>query len=498
MKAMRFRWGLWLAACLLFAGKPVTAWSTTAVAEPFNTAPDPAWWTLSDDASWDASSQSIYLTHAVNDQTASIFWPWKFQTDWFDASFDFWIGGGTGGEGFAFAWVKEKNFLGEGGPSLGLGGLDGYAIRFDTYSNAEGEPENYIAFSRVTPEGIEDLVVNASVPQMEDVLDGAGNPAPFHVEMWLQGNRLNVSLSNLTAAMPILRTTIFDFEIPDYEASDSYFGFTAATSDANNIHAVDNVVIHEIEMVPTHRFLSGDLVTLSAAAEEDAIAYTWQQVAGQPIVTLDCTNPPLGVSHFIAPNVEIPVILTFELTVEFPDRQETDAVNIEIVPAGPPGVPEWVRVLPIHLGFTLVWARVPGADDYFLVTEPVWDPIGPLHDTRYTFRNLEEGITYRVTIIAENGFGQSPPGPPVSVTVMRNLALPAACLILRRSVAEDAAELCVVPPFEGPYVVKYCDDLSAGRWQPVSGIQWPLSEPQCILDDIRGIRQRFYRLETAQ
>ncbi|MDP2895775.1 MAG: fibronectin type III domain-containing protein [bacterium] len=427
MKAMRFRWGLWVMAAALLAAVPTAAHGANAVAEPFTTAPDPAWWTLSGDAAWDASSQSIFLTHAVNDQTGSIFWPWKFQTHWFDASFDFWIGAGTGGEGLTFAWVKEKNFLGEGGSSLGVGGLDGYALRFDTLSGGEGEPGNYVAFSRVTPEGIQDLIVNPNVPEMQHVVNGAGNPAPFHVELWLQANRLNVWLGNPTAETPVPQTVVFDFEIPDYEAADSYFGFTAATnSGAHNIHAIDNVVIHEMEMVPTYRFLSRDLVTLSAAAGEGAIAYTWRQVAGQPSVTLDYTNPPLGVSHFIAPKMQIGTILTFELTVEFPDRQETDVVNIEIEAAGPPPGLEWVRVLPIHLGFTVMWAPVPGAEMYELTIEPAWGWDIQVYDMQYTFRNLEEGKWYTVTITAVNGFGESPPSSMIGVIVMRNLALPAA------------------------------------------------------------------------
>jgi hypothetical protein len=65
-------------------------------------------------------------------------------------------------------------------------------------------------------------------------------------------------------------------------------------------------------------------------------------------------------------------------------------------------------------------------------------------------------------------------------------------------IAEDTAELCLDPGFEESYTVEYCDDLLTGSWQLISGIEWPLGEPRCIVDDVRGVRQRFYRVGVAR
>ncbi len=140
MKASRFVRGFPLIAILSLVATPTAQMPLTAVGEAFDTQPDPAWWSLGGAAAWDASSQAILLTDAADDRAGSIFWLRQMGSYVFHASFDFWIGGGSGGDGLTFAWVKGPDFLGGGGESLGFDGLDGYAIRFDTHSNGAGEP----------------------------------------------------------------------------------------------------------------------------------------------------------------------------------------------------------------------------------------------------------------------------------------------------------------------------------------------------------------------
>lgn len=57
--------------------------------------------------------------------------------DAFELSFSFEMHGGSGGDGFGFAWVEETDTTAEGdlGGSLGILGLTGYAVEFDMWPN---------------------------------------------------------------------------------------------------------------------------------------------------------------------------------------------------------------------------------------------------------------------------------------------------------------------------------------------------------------------------
>jgi hypothetical protein len=61
---------------------------------------------------------------------------------------------------------------------------------------------------------------------------------------------------------------------------------------------------------------------------------------------------------------------------------------------------------------------------------------------------------------------------------------------------EDTLEMCVPAYRWSPLTVQYCDDLAQGNWLPIPGVAWPLTESRCVVDDIRGIRHRFYRLKA--
>lgn len=432
MKAIRLAKCLLPVAILFLVVFPATVTATTAVGETFDTEPDPQWWTLSGSAAWDATSEGIMLTNSSPDQAGSIFWNWKLKTSWLVASFDFWIGDGSGGEGLTFAWVKGPGLLGQGGGALGFDGLDGYAIRFDTRSNTDGEPENYIAFSRSTPEGREDLAVNSDIPELTDVTDAEGKPAPFHVRLWFVGGYLAVFMSNLTASTPMPETMVLGYDIPeqfpDYTPSDAYFGFTAATSAADNVHLIDNVLVTEMIMTRSSVFYEGDVVTLGGG-EGSAPSYTWKQIAGEPVVILDNPNPPMGISHFIAPEVVVPTILTFELTVELPEGPWSDTLDVIILPKSPPvEPPSNLRAWPLHLGFILEWDPLLDADEYIVearISPGEWPPPRYTATPRMSFENLVEGQVYQVRVIARNQFGDSEPSEVLSFVAMRNLALPA-------------------------------------------------------------------------
>jgi hypothetical protein len=272
---------LWLAAASVFA--------SAAAMETFDSPPDPAKWTLSGSAAWDSTTQSIFLTAAGQyNSGGSIFLSQKRSAQKFTVSFDFWIGGGSGADGMTFAWVRGPALLGIGGGHLGFyGGLDGYGVKFDTYSGGGGEPENYVAIIEGTQAPTTTgFVYNDGIPEMEDVLDAAGKPAPFHVRIEFDSGRLEMWMSDPTAATPMLETKVLDYEIAGYAPYDAHFGFTAGTGYLMNTHRVDNVTI--AAGAPTAVIApDGSLTWEDFGNSEYTVQYTdellnnpWQDVAG--------------------------------------------------------------------------------------------------------------------------------------------------------------------------------------------------------------------------
>ena len=270
----------------------LTAASVFAVAaamETFDSPPDPAKWTLSGSAAWDSTTQSIFLiTAGQYNSGGSIFLSQKLSAEKFAVSFDFWIGGGNGADGMTFAWVRGPTLLGIGGGHLGFyGGLDGYGVKFDTYSGGGVEPENYVAIiegsQSPTSTG---FVHNSGIPEMEDVLDAAGKPAPFHVRIELDNGFLQVWMSNPTAATPMPETQVLDYEIAGYAPYDAHFGFTAGTGGLTNTHRVDSVTI--AAGAPTAVIApDGSLTWNDFGSGQYTVQYTddlvnnpWQDVAG--------------------------------------------------------------------------------------------------------------------------------------------------------------------------------------------------------------------------
>jgi hypothetical protein len=436
MKAIRFSGLVGLTAILLLAGAQMAAMAT--VVERFDVSPDLGKWAVSGFAAWDATYQAMFLTDAVDSQTGSIFWSEKMSGQRFSVAFDFWIGGGEGADGMTFAWVRGPTLLGGGGGAMGFDGLDGYGVRFDTYSGGATEPENYVAISEVTPSARTDLTTNATIPEMEDSGTSGGLPAPFHVIIQFNEGHLQMWMSNPTMATPMPETLIFDYTISGYVPYDAYFGFTAATGGDNNVHAVDNIEINKGAYAGEDQIAwAGDAVTLDGSGSSGGpTSYHWEQIAGTPTVTLDNANPSNGISHFTAPPLTVGTILTFELTTQSPDGETSDTVLITVRAKNAPAVaPGNLRTYPedlgaAGLGFRLEWDPLIDADKYgvglklapglyffYWVTNPSWEGTG-----------MAEGQTMTVAVKGWNtvpggGGGDGPLSQEITYTAMRNLAL---------------------------------------------------------------------------
>ncbi|MDP2898838.1 MAG: hypothetical protein Q8Q12_20060, partial [bacterium] len=420
--------GLFAAVCVVVA--PNLA-RPTSVVEDFNDPIDPATWLLTGDgASHDETNGRLVLTSAGGDLEGSGFLRQTIDATKFDASFRLYIGNGSGADGLTFAWVRGPTFLGGGGGSLGFyGGLDGYAVKFDTYTGGAPEPENYVAaVSGTQGAGETGFFFNDTIPEMEDA-------GWFYVEIKFNNGHLQMWMSNESLGYPL--TLVLDGTIAGYAGFDAYFGFTAATGGATNNHWIDDFMLNKGATAPDDfRVYGGDTVTLTGSAPSGYTLATWAQIGGSPAVTLTPTGD-LEV-QFDAPELEIGTILTFRFTVNHPDTGTTfDDVSVTVTAINAPKLPPSnIKVLPLDLGasglgFRTVWDALVDAEQYEIGLKSGDDIywLETISNTTYEVKGLTDGQARTIAIRGKNKYGAS--ADPAAIAEvpyigMRNLARPAA------------------------------------------------------------------------
>jgi len=98
---------------------------------------------------------------------------------------------------------------------------------------------------------------------------------------------------------------------------------------------------------------------------------------------------------------------------------------------------------------------------------------------KFHFFNAEYDYWFAIDKVRVSGVPPPPEPPPI---------------IGCGGVGEDTVGLYVDPPPLQRWTIEYCDNLAERNWLPIPGVSWPLTEPRCVVDDIRGIRHRFYRI----
>jgi len=210
--------------------------------EDFDCPLDARKWLLFGGASHDAANGWVVLTPDTYGRDGSIFYTYPFRTTRFLVEFDVYCGEHEGGDGIVFAFVRQPG-VGRGGGWLGfLSGLDGYGVEFDTYNTWDGptpgpESENHVGISRAEPEGPGEALT------IKDLRHDLENDTWFHAEVLFDRGRLQMWMENDSIGWE--RTRVIDYTVNSWEDYEAYFGFTAATGGACNLHAVDNFGIVE-------------------------------------------------------------------------------------------------------------------------------------------------------------------------------------------------------------------------------------------------------------
>lgn len=127
--------------------------------EPF----DPRVWSLYGDAS--AGIDEVLLTENLRNQTGSVFYNQLLDLDSFTLDFEFWIEGGTSGNGLTVVFLDPdtSSFLGAGGGGNGVLGLPGWGVEFDT--NRDTDYDGDVSSDHIAVVRTDDLSVAGVYPR---------------------------------------------------------------------------------------------------------------------------------------------------------------------------------------------------------------------------------------------------------------------------------------------------------------------------------------------
>ena len=198
-------------------------------------------WNYEGDARWDSANDWVELTDTSEYAVGSAF-DTTTETRGTDVTieFQFWMGGGTGADGFALTALdldRAEGYLASAGGCLGYGygasceplqpALPGWTIEFDTYENSKWDPtsEDHLAF--MFDGAMETVQAWSVLPDIED--------AQWHTVI------VEVSKSNVSVSIDgnsYLNTTLsgyFDFP--------AHVGFSAATGGLTNDHIIDALTV---------------------------------------------------------------------------------------------------------------------------------------------------------------------------------------------------------------------------------------------------------------
>jgi hypothetical protein len=200
-------------------------------------------WTFEGGASWDATNGWVQLTPNTTYQVGSAFQTGTATTgDNVTVAFRFYMGDGTGADGFAITALDTDRMtgtLGSAGGCLGYGygagceplqlALPGWTIEVDTFYNASWDPtqDDHVAFMfDGNPAAVEAW---SALPEMEDT--------GWHtMEITVAAPRVTVSIDG---------TVYIDQDIPGFYAFPAYVGFSAATGGQTNLHLIDALTVTE-------------------------------------------------------------------------------------------------------------------------------------------------------------------------------------------------------------------------------------------------------------
>jgi hypothetical protein len=179
-----------------------------------------------------ASPPNLQLTPATNWQVGSAFYPTPLAGVGVTASFDAYVGSGSGADGLTFtladASVTQPTALGVNGGGEGFSGITGWAVSLDTWQNNVNPSDNFIGIANGPIPGASNelnyVATNTSIPAIRNTVHHiVVTTSSTGITVWMDGTQV---LSYATSLPPYVLV-----------------GFTGGTGGFNDIHQVQNVLI---------------------------------------------------------------------------------------------------------------------------------------------------------------------------------------------------------------------------------------------------------------
>ncbi len=191
-----------------------------------------------DMTSWQANGWAMFilnlvrLTPAVTNKTGTLWYKTRFPARKFSYQMEFSIGGGSGGDGMAMAWITgTSTSIGGGSSSLGVAGLVGYYLEIDTHENEWDPPEEHVSLIQTNgmPQPNVDIIATSTT------IGEVRNNGAHIIELDFDRGLADV----LFGGKHILTATV-----AGYQPFMATFGVGAATGEAHDVHDVHRLALH--------------------------------------------------------------------------------------------------------------------------------------------------------------------------------------------------------------------------------------------------------------
>jgi hypothetical protein len=243
---------------------------------------------LTGDAKQDEDGELLSLVTAEQHQSGSAMVAFPMPSDAWRVSFQMWMGGGTGADGMGLIIIDpaESELLGSQGGGLGVRGLNGYSIEFDTHQNDSWRDPNENHVALVANKVFSHIAINDTIPEMEDV-------GWIDVEIIAADDTITVMMDGVE---------VLSAPLPDDLPDNVMLGLAAATGVKTNDHLVDDLTIgcpvpaEEEEEVPCDTAIFYEDLDGDGHGNPDAAIEACEQPSGTVESADDCDDTDASVS----------------------------------------------------------------------------------------------------------------------------------------------------------------------------------------------------------